>query len=283
LATFAWKAKTSGGKGSIKQFKKKLDSTVSQSNPTEKNPARPAGSTFIAGEGQNIEPIKTQGVAMKATDGDKLVHMVCAATGIFYHYLMGDPSTGNLATAKAMERPMEIKFNDRQNFWIATFKDIFDFVIRKNVESTNGKLSSLGSVEKNQWDEWFIKMKKNNETGEPISTNVNINMPELLEKDINNIIQSIVTASTMNGNDSKGYIDDKEISRMLLMTLGVDDVDEKLEQLYPENGKSNPQKKGNNKDGDNNGPEENFRDAVRHMKDSLQKFAEKYQYESTGS
>jgi len=67
------------------------------------------GGTFVTTPGTRLEPIKTSGITTSMDDARRLMLMVCSATGINEPYLTGDPSTGNLATAKTMERPMELQ------------------------------------------------------------------------------------------------------------------------------------------------------------------------------
>jgi hypothetical protein len=302
LAKFTWRAKTSGGKSSIQNMKSKLDSTLKQQD-TEKNPAPPAGSTFISGANQSLEPIKLAGVNMRAEDGDKMIHMVCAATGIFYHYLVGDPSTGNLATAKAMERPMEIMFRDRQIFWTSVFQNIFQYVIMKSIEAPQGKLSSYASLEKNEWNEWIPQFKKDTENPnpekrkQPISDTVNIEMPELLEKDTEKVVNSIINGATLGGRQPQGVISNEDLSRLLMMALGMENIDEKISELYPEDGgagegpnQNQGQEPNGGDDGEpnnNNGQAESqpdiiFRDAVKDMRDSLKEFVEYYNSQTNG-
>ena len=118
-----------------------------------------------------MEPIKTAGATTKADDGDKLVHMVSAATGIFYHYLVGDPSTGNLATAKSMERPMELQFKNRQKLWIDVYTNILNYAIDQSIIASAGKLA--GGRKKEDPDNIVLA------SGERM---LSITFPDILEK-----------------------------------------------------------------------------------------------------
>ncbi|GAG79588.1 unnamed protein product, partial [marine sediment metagenome] len=137
-AKFAWGLKTKGKVGAAKA-KAKLQSQV-DTGSTVYPPV--TASIFMSPEGaEGMKPIKTAGATTRADDGRRLLLMVCAATGIFEHYF-GDPSTGNLATATAMERPMEMMFRDRQQFWSSVFLEIANFVVKQAVKAPGGKLHS---------------------------------------------------------------------------------------------------------------------------------------------
>ncbi|KKL10172.1 hypothetical protein LCGC14_2558520, partial [marine sediment metagenome] len=54
--------------------------------------------------------------------------MVCSAVNIMLHYF-GDPSTGNLATATAMELPMLKAFLAYQTLWTGVYEDLDTIVL----------------------------------------------------------------------------------------------------------------------------------------------------------
>jgi hypothetical protein len=60
--------------------------------------------------------------------------MIAAGSGIFEHYF-GDPSTGNLATARSMELPMVKKFEDRQRLFESVFGKMFQRVIDAGIQA----------------------------------------------------------------------------------------------------------------------------------------------------
>ncbi|GAK12233.1 phage portal protein [Geomicrobium sp. JCM 19039] len=133
---YAWKVATKGGKKGV------ANAQQAMKQGPQGNGAPPlTASSFIGSEGTDIEPMRTAGATTSASDGQHMVHMVSAATGIFYHYLVGDPSTGNLATAKAMERPMELQFLNRQELWKNVFQDIYRYVIWKRYGNTEAKIT----------------------------------------------------------------------------------------------------------------------------------------------
>src|SRR5208337_1116523 len=94
---------------------------------------RPVASAFTHSEGVEMSPIKSSGATTSAEGGNKLLLMVCSATGIFQHYLSADPGKGNVATAKTMERPMELQSLNRRTQWAHTYRDSLQYVIDQSV------------------------------------------------------------------------------------------------------------------------------------------------------
>ncbi|MTI82594.1 MAG: hypothetical protein FH756_01585 [Firmicutes bacterium] len=161
---FAWQLVTKGGKKGVASAKEKLQSTFGTGTGAETNPPPISASTFIGTDGAKLEPIKTQGATTKAEDGRRLLLMVSAATGIYEHYF-GDPSTGNLATAKSMERPMELMFRDRQQLWSSILCEILQFVIEQSVRAPRGKLP--GQILRNEYGEEYVELAKDTENEDP--------------------------------------------------------------------------------------------------------------------
>ena len=221
-AQFAWNL-TAKNKTGMLRAKAKLGTTLSSSN-TETNPPPATGGIHSHTEGTKMEPIKTAGATTKADDGDKLVHMVSAATGIFYHYLVGDPSTGNLATAKSMERPMELQFKNRQELWVDVYTNILNYVIDQSIIASVGKLKGA---------------RKTNDPANIILAGeeermLSISFPDILEKDTKARIEGILKAATLDGKLLAGTMELKVVARMLLEALGESDIDEMIKDMFPD-------------------------------------------------
>lgn len=237
-SSFAWKLKTKGGQQGVKKAKASLGSSFATNQSTENNPSPSTGSTWIEGAGATLESMKTGGPPTKAEDGDKMIHMVSAGTGIFYHYLTGDPSTGNLATAKSMERPMELEFKTRQSLWEDSLKRLFKFIIEQSVKSSGGYLK--GTIEEDFFGEKILRLGPDTDNpdpkkrGEEMSHNIHINFPDLLEKDTEKRVNAIINAATLNGRQQANIIPEKELTRLLLAELDVDNIEEMVNELYPE-------------------------------------------------
>jgi len=224
-ARFAWKL-TSKSRSGMAAAKTKLSTTLNSMEGSETNPAPSAGSILAEIEGgTKMEPIKTAGATTSADDGDKLIHMVSAATGIFYHYLAGDPSTGNLATAKAMEYPMQLQFKNRQRLWETVLTNILEFVALQSVKAPEGILK--GTVTMDEYGEEYIDLEGDDEMS------MNIAFPDILEKDLQERVEAIIKAATLDGKTPK-LIEKETLLRMLLETLGYTDVDEMIEEMWPD-------------------------------------------------
>jgi hypothetical protein len=167
--------------------------------------------------------------------------MVSSATGIFETFLSGDPSTGNLATAKTLDRPMELMFVDRQSLWYDVIYAILQFVIDCAAIAPSGLVSGTASV--NPWGDTVITLDNDTENEDPdkqdkpIRRKIDINFPDILERDVVARVGAVVSAATLNGQQMAGTIPDvKKLSGMLLTALGTDNIDEELAALFPEDG-----------------------------------------------
>ena len=131
LAKFAWKGTVKGGQAILNQLQQKLQSTYAQAGMTmvERHPQTAPGGTWLQNAGIDLAPMpRVTGADDARSDGDQIKLMVCAGTGIMLHYF-GDPSTGNLATATAMELPMLKMFQSYQSFWLDAYRDIFSIAL----------------------------------------------------------------------------------------------------------------------------------------------------------
>lgn len=143
LSRFAFKATVKGGQKQVNSIRAKMESTFSQtglSGGTEHQPPNAPGGLFIANDGVSLEasPRSTGATEAKA-DADNLKLQVCAGTGIMLHYF-GDPSTGNLATATAMELPMLKMFDAYQELWKDAWRDMFSIVLEEDEAEVNDEI-----------------------------------------------------------------------------------------------------------------------------------------------
>jgi hypothetical protein len=191
-----------------------------------------AGSIFAASEGTSLTPIKTAGATTKADDGRRMLLMVAAATGLPESFF-GDVSVGNLATAKSLDRPTELKFCDRQTLWADIHTDMLQYVIDQVATAPKGKLSGTW-VLNDELDERHVELEMDPETGEPIDRHIDVDFPPILQHDKASDIEAIVQAATLDGKTPAGTMDLKTVSRMLLNVLGEDDIDELLDEMFPD-------------------------------------------------
>jgi len=144
LSKFAWKMTAKGGQKVLNDLQAKFQSTlVNSGNALERNPPSAPGSTWAQNQGVDLQPMpRVTGAGDAKTDGDQLKLMVCAGTNIMQHYF-GDPSTGNLATAEAMELPMLKSFTGYQELWKDAWRDIFGIVLGQEPENLQVNLPPM--------------------------------------------------------------------------------------------------------------------------------------------
>ncbi|KAA3644788.1 MAG: hypothetical protein DWQ07_15390 [Chloroflexi bacterium] len=227
---FAWKKTTKGGKRGVQAAKQKLGSTLGQGGTgAESNPAPTTGAIYIGTEGSDLSPINVRGASISPDDGRRLLLMVAAAQGLpetFY----GDTDIGTLATARSLDRPTELSMRDRQTLWADVHRAIYQYQLLWAVKAPLGKLRKLGKVEQT------VEAGLISETivwNEDVDGSISIDFPSILEHDIDKLISSIVTGATLNGQQPAGTITLPDLARMILVALGEEDVDKKVEEMFP--------------------------------------------------
>lgn len=154
-ARFAMTLTTKPGAGArgVRAAASKLESIMA-ATAGESPPPPATGGTFVQDGSTELKPLRTAGATTSMDDARRLMLMVSSATGIFEHYLTGDPSTGNLATATAMERPMELMFRDRQELWRSVLREILGFVVDCAARAPAGPLA--GTIDRNEYGEEYV-------------------------------------------------------------------------------------------------------------------------------
>jgi hypothetical protein len=101
------------------------------------------GSEYLHGPQIERKPVdvKTGAADMTSKALKDMVLMVCAATGIPYQYT-GDPSTGNLATAKTMELPLIRKTRSFQAIMCGLYEGIMNFILRNKYGDWAGRVET---------------------------------------------------------------------------------------------------------------------------------------------
>lgn len=230
LARFAWFMAQKSTKG-IDAAKRKLGTTLGIGTGVEDNPPPIAGSMFIGLEGTKPEPIRTAGMTPSPDDGRRLGLMVAAGTGIPETMLFGDADVGNLATSKTLDRPTELKMLDRQTLWADIFKGILSYVVEQAASRANGPLEGIVTVEADEDDAAIVRVKAAN--GDLVGYEVTF--PEILERSVTERVDAIVKAVTLGGlGTPAGTLDPRTAVGLLLRALGLDDIDELLDDLVPQ-------------------------------------------------
>ena len=181
-----------------------------------------AGSTLLENLGVDTTPIKAETGAQGAyQDGRMIKLQIAAAVGIPEQYF-GDISIGNLATAKTVELPMMKMFQSYQAVWNDAYQDI-DEVIMEHANIPP--------------DKWYIDR----------------DFPKIAPDDILQAATALVQILGV----LPALKDSDDVKQIALMTLGVNDPAEVLDEL----GKTEKE------------PEEPVDETVKLIK-ALQKFRE---------
>lgn len=147
MATFAFRMNVQGNRQAVERLRDQFADYENQwlGQYTDGKERRQAANTFIGNKAVELEQFKTDSGASNAyQDARMFKQQVGIGKGIFEHYL-GDPSTGNLATATAMELPMLKLFEFGQSDWGEVFEEIADFVLRQGVRFN--QLRTLGEAD----------------------------------------------------------------------------------------------------------------------------------------
>lgn len=242
FARMAMKISGLGGKKQTAAAKSMMQSSVSLGNPLEHNPSSTAASTGLFGKGVDVDPVKTAGATTPAKDGQPLLNMAAAAIGL-PNTFFGDASIGNHATATTLDRPTELRMVARQRLWASIFGVILDYVIFMAVKANDGMLREDGATLAAKVDPFtnektFAVVMPNNDdmyngiVGQPISTDVMVKFPELLERNVTDRVRALVNALTLFGKPLMDIVPDKRlVCRLLLEALNVENIDTLIPQF----------------------------------------------------
>ena len=227
LSKFAWKATSKSGATGMAQAKQVLEGAINGgSNPMNSDLPGQAAQVWMSSDNFDLAPMPKSGATVAVDDGRRALLMVCAAMGIYEHYF-GDPSTGNLATAKAMEQPMLLMFQERQELWTDVFNTILGYVINQSALKPGGKLRGVMSF--NDYGESYVDMGDTDRS-------VDVKFPPILQEDVNERIDAIVKSVTLSGQTPANTIDLKTATTQMLTALGENtDI---VEKLFPHDPKS---------------------------------------------
>jgi hypothetical protein len=234
-ARYAQSLTVKGGAVARKAAKDLLQTTIGPEG-IERNPPNVPGGTFIQSEaGAKLETIRTGGAQTSPEDGRRLWLMVGAGLNLPETILSGNAEVGNLATAQTLDRPTELHMTRRQTFWKSAIGDLLDYVIRQAVEAPSGLLNGLATIENDELTEEPTIVWKDDRAVE-----VNVEFADVIEHDPENRIRALIDLATMQGRQSANTMPDRLVSRLGMQYLGVDDIDDQLEQLYPDGEETPP-------------------------------------------
>lgn len=261
---FAFQLSTPGGKSAIAAAKAKLGTTYGNAGTgAETNPAPTVGSTFVSSPDVNITPVRTSGATVAAEDGRRLLLMVAAATGLPETFF-GDVSVGTLATAESLDRPTELMMIDLRTLWADIYQDIFHYVLLRAVKAPRGPLRGLGTIATERDGDELVERI---EWAADVDDHIDIDWPPIRTEGIDARVTAIIKAATLDGKQPAGTLDLVTVTRLLLVALGEDDVDEIIERLFPDGEEPAP-------DGELTQSEAMMVDAVKELHGALVKLRE---------
>jgi hypothetical protein len=241
LAQWAATITTKGGQQAIEGLKQQFQTQVGPGAPIlDSNPPALAGSMFISGPGTTLEAFKSQEM-----DPEKVrwyIIMCCMVKGLPPTFL-GDMQTSNLATATSLDRPTETVFLSLQEEWREDLVVLLTYVLQRSLKAPGGRLrescpnpgaitireAARVRLPSGRWRYAEAKKKRSDDI------EVRIDWPGIREGDIPALVKAGVEAMTL---DNKGGqivgIDEKEGIRWVANQLDMDNVDEMVEDMYPD-------------------------------------------------
>ena len=218
MSRFAWQVETQGGLPAIANLKQTLATTLSIGDGTnyEQNPPPVTGSSWISGPGNKLSMSKTSGMIDGPEVGRRVAHLIYMVFGLPETFF-ADASVGTVATATSLDRPTELKFLEAQERWREVLQRICRFVVECAQQAPAGKLQEAAKSGK--------KPSK--------QASIDVVFPSILEHDILQQIQAIIQAGTLGGFEVTG-IDERVLIGLLLQELNVENWQDILELMYPE-------------------------------------------------
>ncbi len=142
VASYVRRRTTKGGSRAVDFIKATLGSTLQSGSTLETNPPPVAGSEDVTNQAMETEdlPLRT-GASDAKVDDEMFSHMAALAGGLFPHY-MGKGDAYRLATATAMEKPLQMQFSLYRNRLNAIWRDMVRIVLQAQMKYNGQKYKS---------------------------------------------------------------------------------------------------------------------------------------------
>lgn len=215
LATVAFRATAKTRRGAA-QVRERFATA-----PTDGNGV---GQVAVTGEGQTFEAVNKSGATIDAGSSKPLAGMVAAALDVPVTMLLTDPGvTGARATAETLDRPLELERLLRRAVHADLIRTVLGHVIREAVRAPGGPLR--GTILRDQGTQREIIDLQGDQQHD-----ITVDWPSLEKIDVKTWLEALSVA------DSLDVVDPLTIARLVLVALGVDDVDGELEQVKDDDG-----------------------------------------------
>lgn len=218
LAKFAWRQTSKGSKAATAAAKLR---TVLP------DPNAGAGSAVVGTPDVTLEAIPKSGATLDSESGRPLASMVAAAFDVPVTGLLGDPGvTGARATAETLDNPTELAMMARRRRWTQALQRLCWHVIVEAVRAPQGPLR--GTVIRDELGREQVKLAPVD--GVEVDPGVDVTWPDLTDENVKEAVDAVVAA------DGTGKLPGEVVARLLLQTLGVDDVDAVLDGMRDADG-----------------------------------------------
>lgn len=188
-----------------------------------------AGAMTASGPGTHLEAIPKSGATLDSESGKPLAAMVAAGLGLPVTMLLADPgTTGARAVAETLDAPTQNEMGMRRRLWANVITTVIGYVIDQSVRAPQGGLR--GTV---VWDLYTDRERITlgvDDTGAERDRAVTVTWPDWDSDDLAARVTAIVDAH------STGTLPPREVSRLLLLALEVEDVDDLVEDLFDDDG-----------------------------------------------
>jgi hypothetical protein len=239
LAQIALTLTTKGGQQALEGVKQQLGTTVGPgSSIYDQNPPAGAGSTFASGPGTKLDVFRTRGAGSDPAEVKEYRNMAACALEIPPTWL-GDMETSNLSTAQTLDRPTELGFLLKQEEWQEDLVVMCTYALKVSHAAPSGFLREAKkdapvvireAARKHVNGHWVYEAEKKPAPG---VIEILCTFPAIREGDIPALVKATAEAMVVDKNGASHGIDEKAAARKLLNLLGVDEVDEIVEQMYP--------------------------------------------------
>lgn len=182
------------------------------------------GQVAVTPEGATFEAVSKSGATIDAHSSKPLAGMVAAALDVPVTMLLSDPgSTGARAVAETLDRPLELERMLRRTVDTDLIRAVLQHVIREAVRAPNGPLRGTLLRDPNSQRE-IIDLSGDQQH------DITVDWPSLEKVDVKTLMESLQIA------DGLDVVDPLTIARLVLVALGVDDVDAELEAVRGDDG-----------------------------------------------
>lgn len=191
-------------------------------------PEGQVGGVAVTPEGQTFEAVSKSGATIDAGSSKPLAGMVAAALDVPLTMLLSDPGvTGARATAETLDRPLEEERKMRRAVHTDLIRTVLGHVIREAVRAPGGALR--GTILRDAGTQREVIDLAGDQQHD-----ITVDWPSLEKVDVKTWLEALQVA------DSLDVVDPLTIARLVLVALGVDDVDGELEAVKDDDGNFAP-------------------------------------------